>query len=103
MLRRRRRGCNRLQTVLQSDVVRNSVDRPSTNANKRSSSDLPRDEIRSKLKEVSSRIQEVKQTHEGATSAKGGSIWLVSTFKDLDKWQPEAGRELADVEWGWAT
>lgn len=67
------------------------------------SSDLPKEDIEVKLDEVKAKIQETKQTYRDATTAKGGSIWLVSTFKDLDEWEPEARREVSDIEWNWTT
>ncbi|KAK3696550.1 hypothetical protein LTR37_017892 [Vermiconidia calcicola] len=61
-------------------------------------SDLPEHEIQAKLDDVKAKISEAKQ---GAASAKGGAIWLVPTFKDVDDWQPVAKRELPDMEWSW--
>lgn len=67
------------------------------------SSDLPPDEIRSKLDEINAKIQEVKQGKQGCKTARGAEIWLVETFKDIEDWQPVARRQLPNVEWSWET
>ena len=67
------------------------------------SCDLPEDEIESKLGDVKAKIEEVKKESSGCTTATGGSIWVVPTFKDVGEWQPIGKRELPDVEWIWNT
>ena len=67
------------------------------------SSDLPPEEVRSKLNEVQEELHGMKQTQPDCTTAKGAEIWLVETFKDIEEWRPIARRKLSDVEWSWET
>lgn len=63
------------------------------------SSDLPQEEVQSKLDEVNKKIREVKRSYPDCTAAKGAAIWLVPTHKGIDEWQPIAVRHLPNVQW----
>ena len=72
-------------------------------ADPRDSSDLPSDEVRSKLHQINAKIESVKQQHLDRASAEGGAIWLVPTHKDIEDWKPVATRQLKNIEWHWVT
>ena len=69
------------------------------------SSELSREEVISRLDKVQDLIRKTKDDI-GAEclTARGGSIWVVPTFKDVGEWSPIAERQLdASVKWSWKT
>ena len=69
------------------------------------SSDLSREEVLARLDNIKAKIRETRESMgSDCLTARGASIWLVPTFKDVGEWSPIATRELdADIEWEWKT
>lgn len=67
------------------------------------SADIPPSDVTAKLPKISDTIHSAQAMSPGCQTAKGGSIVLVPTDKDIKDWQPMASRELPELEWSWET
>lgn len=67
------------------------------------SSDLPTDEVEAKIEEVKTKVREAKEQHPDKVvwAVKGGSMWLVPTYRPIEEWRPVAIRELPEMRWSW--
>ncbi|KAK4560574.1 hypothetical protein LTR86_005771 [Recurvomyces mirabilis] len=66
-------------------------------------SGIPREEVVTKLDEVSAKIVDLTMKQSDCRKANGAEIWLVPTFKSIDQWKPIARRRLEGVGWEWRT
>lgn len=59
--------------------------------------------MEAKLSEIKEAIHGAQAEVDGCKTAKGGSIVLVPTDKEIKDWKPIASIELPGLEWEWET